>query len=159
MSMFFCNYLYKWFNFLYSKDMDDYLAGYSAATNTYYNFHQVGYPMLGGISIALAVVTALVYYYAINRASMNRWYHWCIAGLVAGVVNFLVAFILTNDAFQAGDIYAALCDGSDGQCGIAVGMDACAMVGLSNFIIAFLIYFVASMLVKWWSTNCRRTPF
>ena len=77
--------------------------------------------------------------------------------MLSGIVNLIVGFILCNDADLSGDIAQFMTP--EGGEPVYVGAGNCFTFGLGNLIMAFLSFFIISLAIKWWSVNCKRTPF
>lgn len=139
--------IYCWFQGLFGVDLADYLAGFDCETSTFigiYRFNTIGF----GTLIIVAALAA-VYYYVINSPRFSQWYHWLIWGVLTGFANLLFGGLYTSYFYNEGLIPNCL----------NVEIIDCWMFGVANFIVSFVIYFVISLLIKWKSINCRRTPF
>lgn len=98
------------------------------------------------ICIGIAWALAALFYYAINSVSFSRWYHWLIV-LVCGVVLSAIAtYLFINHQF---DILTNDADFSVQTFRMAINAGICQAV----------IFVVASFSIRWWSSNCRHTPF
>ena len=149
MDIFFTDGLYRLVNWLYCSDLDNYLSGFNPADSTYYDFHNVGYPMLGWITIILSAVFVILYYWYDN-AGKNQVTHWLIWGVIGGLVNLGISAYLCYNAMSLGDML---------QYGFVVSSANCLMLGFANLLLTIVFYFLFSLVGKKFSTNCRRTPF
>ena len=107
-------------------------------------FNQGHYTTVGLLVAGVAWGLSAVYYYAVNSVSFSRWYHWLIVLAVAAVAVTIATYVWLDGQFAD--------DGLDfsGQ--------------LLNFaVITMLVeavaFTVASFSMRWWSSNCRHTPF
>ena len=102
------------------------------------------YPTMALISIAITWGAAAIYYYAINSVKFDRWYHWLA---VAAIVTLLVpiACYAYNDA-----VFASAGLGYIGES---------IVFQLQNLLWTPLLFVIASFSMRWWSSNCRHTPF
>ncbi|MCQ2289060.1 MAG: hypothetical protein MJZ74_08175 [Muribaculaceae bacterium] len=102
------------------------------------------YPMVAVIIVSLAWGGALVYYYGINSVKFDRWYHWlgvlAVVTCVAPVLCYMLISVLLKDN------------------GLDYGGEAAQFV-MQLFAMTAVLYVVASYSVRWWSSNCRHTPF
>lgn len=102
------------------------------------------YPVVAMIVAGLAWGGAAVYYYAINSVNFDRWYHWAgvlaVVTLVAPIVCYMVINGILNDN------------------GLDYGGEAVQFI-MQLFIMTAVLFTVASFSMRWWSTNCRHTPF
>jgi hypothetical protein len=96
------------------------------------------------ITIAITWGAAAIYYYAINSVKFDRWYHWLA---VAAIVTLLVpiACYAYNDA-----VFASAGLGYIGES---------IVFQLQNLLWTPLLFVIASFSMRWWSSNCRHTPF
>ncbi|MBP7767916.1 MAG: hypothetical protein KA067_02420 [Prevotella sp.] len=101
--------------------------------------------------LIVAVVTALMawiaagaYYYLINSVSFSRWYHWL---MVLGGTSVLSAIV--NYVYPSG-IFTDLGYDFSGQL-----FSFCVF----DLVVTAVLYVIASFAIRWWSSNCRHTPF
>ncbi len=101
--------------------------------------------------LIVAVVTALMawiaagaYYYLINSVSFSRWYHWL---MVLGGTSVLSAIV--NYVYPSG-IFTDLGYEFSGQL-----FSFCVF----DLVVTAVLYVIASFSIRWWSSNCRHTPF
>ena len=147
MDVFICN-VYVYLSFY--TDLDKYLAGYDQSTETYYDFHNIGYPTLALITlIVVAVFTAI--YYGIDRVKYNKGWQWLLWGLIIGFVNALIGGSLVAEAEASGDIAQYV--GNSVEFGQILGFS------FVNALIAFALYFIFSLIAKNFRVNTRNTPF
>ena len=131
-------------------DLDDYLAGCNQSTRTFYDFHDVGYPTLALITlIVVAVFTAI--YYGVDRVRFNKGWQWCVWGIIIGLVNALIGGSLVAGANASGDIAQYV--GREVDFGQILGFS------FVDALIAFVLYFVFSIIAKNFRVNTRNTPF
>jgi hypothetical protein len=104
------------------------------------------YFLVGIVMLSLSLVGMVVYYYVINHPRFHRWFHWLLTITILGIINFAAAYFVANGAVY--DLH-----------GYAENITDIVMFGLTNVIWTFVFSFVFSMCIKWWSTNCKRTPF
>ena len=145
----FVDFLYRLVNWLYCYELDEYLSGIDPDSSTYFNFHNVGYPMLGWITIIISFVFVTLYYWYDN-AGKNQFKHWLIWGVIGGFVNLCISTWLCYKAVLTGDML---------QFGMVVDFPNCLMLGFANLLLTLVFYFLFSLIGKMCSTNCRRTPF
>jgi len=103
------------------------------------------------ILVILVAVVATCYYYAVNHPRVNRWYHWLFFNLGTGLVNFGLTWIISSDKIVA--YYGA--QGMDSP------YDWTNYLILSSIALLWtgIFFFVFSFIIKWGSSNCKRTPF
>lgn len=90
----------------------------------------------------------LLYYYGINSVHFDRWWHWSLV-LIA------VILVVTWLCFR---YVATQCDA------IIPGLSSeyvtvnCSLA-IWNALFSGLFFIIASFSARWWSNNCRHTPF
>lgn len=149
---------------LFGQYLAEYLWGYNCQTGGYDG--QNLFNTFGIIAIFISLLFVLAYYYLplflFDHPRSNRWWNWLIILLVSSTVNFFIASIWIKNDFldgkigdclmytrdEAGEIVAQLIDKSD-----------CWMFGLSNFFFSILPFLIWTLIFKWWSTNCKHSPF
>lgn len=107
-------------------------------------YNEALYLPLALMTAAAAWCGAAVYYYAIDSVRFSRWYHW------------LMVLILTSAAGgAAGYLYP---DSVFGSLGYDFGMQL-SVFSIVATIVEAALFVTASFSLRWWSTNCRHTPF
>lgn len=110
--------------------------------NSFANYAYQHYGIVALVTLAMSWGGAAVYYYVINSVKFDRWYHWlAMCGIVCAVTPIVCYFVLSH-----------LLEGTDFWSQIAAFV-------VYNIIYTALTYVVASFAMRWWSTNCRHTPF
>jgi len=102
------------------------------------------YPMVAMIVAGMAWAGAGVYYYVINSVNFDRWFHW--AG-VLGVITLaapVVCYAVINGILKSN--------------GLDYTGEAVQFI-MQLFVMTAVLFVVASFSMRWWSTNCRHTPF
>ena len=92
---------------------------------------------LGMVLISIAIMT--VYYYAVNSVRWSKWFHWLILVVIICIINFGIAFSCSFS--ESGNV-----------------LDSVSF-GFSNAVLSFVVSFIWSLIIKWGSSACRRTPF
>lgn len=138
--------LYEVFN-LYSLDLAEHLRGFNTDCTAY--DAQAYYVLVGLLLLGISLLATLVYYYLINRPAFSQWYHWLIILLINALIQGAIAFSLTNNDVSIG-LY---CEE------LNITSNDCFGFAFSNFIWGIIVYFLFSMVVKWWSTNGKKSPF
>ena len=114
-------------------------GGYS---NEMYNYGV--YDTFALITLLITWAAALIYYYVINSVKFDRWPHWLIMLLVCVVVVPSACFAYNEYVFS--------------DLGLSYLSESMQMM-LVNGIAAAVWYVVASFAPRWWSSNCRHSPF
>ena len=103
------------------------------------------------IMVATVVFVNIVFYYIVNHPRINRGYHWLLFNLGIGVVNFVVAWVVSYNKMY--NFYAMQ--------GMQSPYDWTNYLILSLIALlwSFVFYFLFSFIMKWGSRNCKHTPF
>ncbi len=102
-----------------------------------------------GLSMLLIPIAVLaLYYYVVNSTRLNRWWHWLILVIIICLINCGISYGISFNGIN--NIYEEYPNGLNTYC---------FSLSLVNFIWCFLVSFVWSMIIKWGSTSCRKTPF
>ena len=107
-------------------------------------FNQGNYTTVALLAVGVAWVLAAVFYYAVNSVSFSRWYHWLIVLAVAAMTVPVVAYVWLDGQFAG------------------AGLDFSGQLfsfSLMAMLVEVVIFTVASFSMRWWSSNCRHTPF
>lgn len=114
-------------------------GGYS---NELYNYDI--YPMFAMLTVAITWGVCAVYYYVINSVKFDRWPHWLIM-LITGVVLSTAACVGYNSS-----VFASM--------GLEYHHESLQMA-VCHVLFAALMFVVATFSMRWWSSNCRHSPF
>lgn len=158
MGNFFGNIYYLYVN-LFGQHLSDYLWGYDCQTQGF-NASVVYFP-IGLTMLLVTTVLCITYYYVINHPRLNKWWHWIIAAAIVAMINLLIGGIWTFNHLATGLVpdclrFEVLPDGSILE---HITGYHCWMFGLANGIVAFIWFFILSIIVKRWSRNCKHTPW
>ena len=146
--------IYDWFESLYGSEMDYYLLGWDCSSNAYSN--ATLFNVIGLVALGLSALAAVVYYFIINSARLVSWWQWLIVLLINGAVNMVIGISWLSADLESGKIPDCLVfkDGSP-----MIDSGNCFGFGLANLIVSAMFFFVISVIVKRFSSNCRNTPF
>ena len=149
--------IYRWFISLYGYDLADYLSGYVCPSEESEGGYLASNQFLvyGFVALGIAFVVTLIYYYVINHPRFNKLWSWLIVLLLVGISNLLIGALMTIGDLGAGNIGDCLINGENG----GIYNSNCWMFGLANFLISAAFFIIFSVGLKWWSKNCKRTPF
>ena len=143
----FFEFLYGLFVSIYGTDLDTHLLGGQCQDNEIIWDGKFLYTPIGIVTIAIAAAFFVLYYYIINSARLNKWWHWLIVLILVGIVNLFVGYVWTyNDLPNVSDC-------------LTVYPGDCWLFGLANMIVSFILFVIFSFAGKWGSSSCRRTPF
>jgi len=116
-----------------------YSTGFS---NAAYNFSIYNYVSI--LVIAVPWIMALIYYYVINSVHFDRAIHWVAMWLLTIVLTPTLCVLWGNFTLnEVGKSY----------------LPDMMQLGLVDMLLAAVMFVIASFSIKWWSSNCRHTPF
>lgn len=139
--------IYGWFVSIFGTDLDTHLLGGVCQGDEIVWDGKFLYTPIGLVALGVAVLFFVLYYYIINSAKLNKWWHWLIVMLLVGIISFFIGYAWTNAELP-----------NVSEC-LTVKVGDCWLFGLANAIVSVLFFIVLSFIGKWGSTQCRRTPF
>ena len=139
--------VYRWFIGLFGSPLAELLSGYDSATETVQGANQ--FASIGMVTLAIALVFMLLYYYVFNHPRFNRWWSWLIVLVLTGITNLFAGFGWTFKYSKMANV-----DATD-----FVYAVNCWGFGFANFIVSALWFILFSLAFKWWSRNCKYSPF
>jgi len=148
--------IYRWFEWLFGAKLADYLAGYDCQSETFIGSNQ--FAIIGIIAVAIAIFFVVLYYYIINHPRFNRLWSWLIMLTIVGLTNLLIGYGIVSSHLSAGDIGDCLLYGTSRELPL-INQVNCWGFGLANFIVSAMWFIVFSLAFKWWSRNCKYSPF
>ncbi|GHT02201.1 hypothetical protein AGMMS49525_05330 [Bacteroidia bacterium] len=149
--------IYRWFAAFFGGDMADYLSGYICPSEESEGGYLANNQFIayGFIALAIALAVMLIYYYVINHPRFNKWWSWLLMLLLVGVSNFVIAIaMLWNEWYTVGTAECLIAGENGGIDG-----NTCIGFGIAHAIVSILFFIIFSIGFKWWSTNCKRSPF
>lgn len=140
--------IYCIFEDFFGLDLANYMWGQSSPNMTNNEFIPIGL-----VTMLLALAFVLAFYYVINKPSWNHWWCWLLTMLTDGIIGFIVGWQwLLNDSYGGKMVDAS---GNDLQISDA----DIVYFGVTNLVISMVVFFIFSMIFKWWSNNVARAPF
>lgn len=111
-------------------------------SNEMYNSH------LYFTNILIVAITAwglaAIYYYIINSVSFSRWYHWLMVLAATVVICPIASYFHITGTME--------------EMQLNFEHQAFHFVLTEAFVEAAM-FVIASFSIRWWSSNCRHTPF
>lgn len=144
----FFSILYSWLVGWYGTDLDNFLSDPNEGMN---------YLIIGVITLIISFVLGLLYYKIIDKPKWAHWYCWLITLAINALINFWWPWqVLLQNLFD-GDMDVQ--DEQTGKMVTYVTDGNCLMFGVSNMIMATLIFIVLSFVIfRFISTNCKYSP-
>lgn len=107
--------------------------------------------------LAISLIGVVAFYYIINSVRFYKKRHWGLMMLISALIVFVVS--LTTCISMAGKQIPKDPDNVAAGFLFNEGDSVFFMFSLQMFIGTCLLFFIFSVILKWWSTNCRKTPF
>lgn len=103
---------------------------------------------LSALTAAIPWVMAVLFYYIIDSVNFDRWWNWSIVLALSSLLSAwggmtMLTRLMENLEPGLSDYYAPYLPPVAGWCGLFTA----------------LLFTVASFACRWWSVNCRHTPF
>lgn len=135
--------------------MNDFFANWYELVSYFEGFSDVMYDnglyiAIGFCMVLIPIVTLTLYYYVVDSRSLNRWWHWLLLVFIICAINFGIAFGVSYNGIL--NVFG------DAEVGFPL-VGSCLGVSFINVLWTAIISFVWSMIIKWGSRQCRRTPF
>ncbi len=136
--------------------MNDFFANWYEMLTTFTGFsddmYQNGlYIPIGFCMVLIPIVILTIYYIVVNSRQFNRWWHWLLLVLIICIINFGIAFGVSYNGII--DVYQGTT-----ETGYPLLYD-CVGFSFIDVLWTFVISFVWSLIIKWGSSQCKRTPF
>lgn len=144
----FFSILYSWLVGWYGTDLDNFLSDPNEGMN---------YLIIGVITLIISFVLGLLYYKIIDKPKWAHWYCWLITLAINALINFWWPWQVLLQNLYDGDMDVQ--DEQTGKMVTYVTDGNCLMFGVSNMIMATLIFIVLSFVIfRFISTNCKYSP-
>jgi uncharacterized membrane protein YuzA (DUF378 family) len=124
------------------------LAYFDGFSDDMYN--QNLYITIGLCMVLIPVIILAIYYYAVNSVKFAKWWHWLLIVVVLCAINFGIAYSVSYNELSY------LYEQQNKTLPYTMEFVSFSLV---NALWTFVVSFIWSMIIKWGSKNCRRTPF
>lgn len=152
--------IYCFFESLFGQQLGEYLWGYNCETDDYTN--PALFLRIALWTFLISFVISVLYYYVINSSRFHRWRSWLIMLFFNSMLCFFFAYWWITEDYKndlIGDCLLYLRDESGNIVEHYITDSSFWGFSLANVIISLAIFFMLSMILKWGSTNCRKSPF
>lgn len=154
--------MYRCFVSFFGENLADHLSGWSCDEEAYIN--QNLYLPIGFIALGIALGFVILYYYVIGNMAigsrLNKWWHWLLVFCVVAIINLFIGYSWTfNEIPNIGDCLLYSKDDNGNITSTLITEVNCWMFGLANSIISAGFFCILSLLGKWKSINCKKSPF
>lgn len=103
------------------------------------------------VMVSTCLLASVSYYYIVNHPRGNRWYHWLFFNLGCSLLNFILAWAIVSDKMVG--YYAQQ------QMDTPYDWTNYFVFSCIAFAWAFIGFFLFSILIKRWSSNCKHSPY
>lgn len=152
--------MYCWLESLFGQYLAEYLWGYNCETQSYDLPNVFNY--MGIITIIVALVVALIYYYVIKNPHFVGWLSWLFTLIGVGIIGMIIGTQKTLVAFHDGQIGDCLMNVRDEEGNVVsqlIHASDCWMFGVTNLIFAMIFFIIFSFIFKWGSRTAKYVPF
>ena len=102
--------------------------------------------------IVSVVLVNIAYYYIVNSPRLSRWWHWLIFNIATSLLNFGIGWGISHGRLF--DLY------NDQNMDLPYSaMTEFFPFASICFCWTFVLFLVFSMMIKWWSSACKHSPF
>ena len=109
--------------------------------------------------LGISLLSVIAYYYIINSSRFSRLVHWLmtlgISSLLVGIIHFSTCVTMAGNKIPR--------DPNAPAEAVTYFFDQGTSVfftfAISVFFVSALLFIIFSIMLKWWSTNARKTPF
>lgn len=113
-------------------------------------YNQSLYISIGLCMTLIPVGVLTIYYYAVNSVKFSKWWHWLSLVVALCAINFGIAY--STSYYELAYLY------EQQNKALPYGIEFFSF-SLVNVLWTFIVSFAWSLIIKWGSKNCRRTPF
>lgn len=118
------------------------------------------FPTIGITATCISLAVAFAFYiWPINHPRFKAWWAWLIMLMINAIINFGLAFAFIHhrikDIAKSEEALEVFTDKETLTIPFSQWMD----FALSNICISVIFFVVASLILNWFSTNCRFSPF
>ncbi len=150
--------IYCFFNSFFGVNLEAHLWGFDGVNYS----NSIAFNAIGIMAILTSLFMVITYYYIINHPRFYRWWSWLIVLIINGTVNLFIGYSWTINDLNNGVIADSLMFLRDVNGDIVselIYSSDCWGFGISNFILATIFFVIFSFILKWWSSNCKYSPF
>ncbi len=152
--------IYCFFESLFGQQLGEYLWGYNCETEDYSNPDL--FPRIALWTLLISLLIAVIYYYIIDNTRFSRWWHWLIMLFSNSILCFLFAYWWIKEDYLdnlIGDCLLYQKNESGETIGHYITNSNFCGFSLANAIISLFLFFMLSLILKWRSVSCRKSPF
>lgn len=151
--------IYCFFESLFGQQLGEYLWGYNCETEDYTD--PALFPRIALWTLLISLLISVLYYYIINSSRFHRWWSWLIMLLSNSLLCFFFAYWWIKEDYLnnlIGDCLLYQRNESGDIVEYYITESNFWGFSFANAIISLFVFFILSMVLKWGSTNCRKSP-
>lgn len=145
--------IYCIFEDFFGLELAEYLWGTASPLSSKNSYIGIGLWMLG-ISFGIC----LLYYILIDHPKLSKWWGWLIFFGINTIINFLVGWQLVLQDYYDGKM-VTIDPATNLQVSLNIGTSEILCFGVSNMLLSMVVCFIFSLILKFFSRNCRTSPF
>jgi hypothetical protein len=104
------------------------------------------YSTMFGLAAIIALLVAVIFYYVVNSPRFNKRVHWFLMMALVAIINIIVVLQYPADVIYTAD-------------NVNYDFNYWLIYGAVHTVWAILLFTIFSLAIKWWSRNCKTTPF
>lgn len=125
------------------------------------------FPTIGVTTLLISIVVAFAFYiWPINHPRFKSWWSWLIMMAVNAGINFGLAFAFIKYRISSiewnmeklGE-FEQFEDFTTAEGTLQIPSAQCVELALSNLCVSVMFFIIASLILNWFSTNCKFSPF
>lgn len=134
----------------YGEALFNLLKGWDDS-NFAFNQDYFQFDVILGVTILIAIVFFILYYYIVNHPRFNSWWSWLIVLAWVAISGYLYGHGVVSAYIKQGLVPPSLAS--------EIGASNARAFGLYELILAALIFLILTFAFKRWSRNCRYSPW
>jgi ABC-type branched-subunit amino acid transport system permease subunit len=104
------------------------------------------YSTMFGLAAIIGLVVVVIFYYVVNSPRFNKRLHWFMMATLVVFINLIVVFQYPADVISKAD-------------DVNFGFNDWLIYGAVHSVWVVVLFTIFSLALKWWSRNCKTTPF
>ena len=145
--------IYCWLEEFFGIELANYLWGEASPEQQSNMFIGIGLSML-----IISLVIVVLYYYVIDHPRLHHWWGWLLFWGANAIINLVVGWQWVLKHYYDG--YMVRKSPITGKMeDLPISTSDIFAFGVTNMINAMIAFFILSLILKWWSTNCPHAPF
>lgn len=153
----------EFFTSVYSWFCDQTMPVFKALGNCFIDDELVlssSFPAIGFTTLIVSFVVAFAFYiWPINHPRFKAWWSWLIMLGVNAAINFGLAFAYVHHRLADINKDEEVIEYFTGDDKLSLPFSQWMDFALANLCVSIMFFILASLILTWFSTNCRLSPF